>query len=487
MAFDADWFKMKLEAKVQFAFDWESKPTSQWAKARTTDSTKTLLIILQEIAEQRSNIHAFQKLLGASFDISKINASYPTDPATIADTDGVVQSDPRHAGGWWGLLGLNPNGLTPEVSVLGAYPMRLPPVTSGFLSVIRHLTTTARGSDEGMIAFVNAERKTVGKKGLHHLALTFHYLVQANGDDLVEKYLKALRGHGPDEVGSVHHMGDLLKFSPDVDERIPSLLMTLTLQKLLERFPLVFSKVGAAPVSQWPDMVAMHLVAWSVSIGNHPEGMKWLKDEVTRQRKLWSDDSAMRTLLNQNRVKERTESESRTSVLTKLLSEVKTVRTELQKAVTNGVAKERMETLTKAKTKVEGWRKKTGSSTTTSVGGGGGSETTVDGDILIVEGSEKVTVNFSSKLDSTIATENEEMGNTTEAESKAMSDKLTSSWQQVITESKAFEETVKQETTRSESSTKAVTHLIELHDDLGQQIFKIRQGIEAFMSSQHWL
>jgi hypothetical protein len=169
-----------------------------------------------------------------------------------------------------------------------------------------------------------------------------------------------------------------------------------------------------------------------------------------------------------------------------MLGEARTIRTELQKAVTNGVAKERLETLTKAKTKVDGWRKK--SSTSNTVGGGSSqaSETSGEADFLILEGSEKVTVTFNEKLENTTALENEEMGNTTEAESKAMSDKLTTSWQQLITESKAVEETVKKETTRSQSSTKAVTSAIEVHDDFGQQVAMIREGITAFMSSQGW-
>jgi hypothetical protein len=173
VAFDAEWYKMDLLAKLKFCLDWQTKPGAQWARVKTIDSTKTLLNVLQDIAEQRSNIEVFQKKLGSAFDISKINASYPINPATVADTDGVVQSEPRHAGGWWGLLGLNPDATTAEVFVVGGYPMRMPPATAGFLSVLRHLTTTARGSAEGMVAFVNAERKTVGKKGLHHLALTF--------------------------------------------------------------------------------------------------------------------------------------------------------------------------------------------------------------------------------------------------------------------------------------------------------------------------
>ncbi len=486
MAFDAEWFKMKLEAKLQFCLEWDSKPKALWDKVRTTDSTKTVLVILQEIAEQRSNIHIFQQQLGSAFDISKVNASYPTDPAMVADTDGVVQSDPKHAGGWWGLLGLDTSGLNAQVFVLGGFPMRMPPTTAGFLSTIRHLTTTARGSGAGMVAFVNAQRKTVGKKGLHHLALTFNYLIQTNADDLVTKYLKALRGHDPDVTGTVHHMGELLKLATDVDERLPRTMMTLALTNLLQRFPLVFSAAGAAPTTEWQKMVTFHLNDWLSAIGNHPDGLKWLKDELTGLLKLWSDDTAMRTLLKKDREREKTVSQSETTALTTMLGEARTIRTELQKAVTNGVAKERLETLTKAKTKVDGWRKKT--STSNTVGGGStqGSETTGEADFLILEGSEKVTVTFNQKLENTTALEREEMGNTTEAESKAMSDKLTTSWQQLITESKAVEETVKKETTRSQSSTKAVTTAIEVHDDFGQQVAMIREGIRAFMSSQGW-
>ena len=486
MAFDAEWFKMKLEARLQFALEWDSKPKALWDKVRTTDSTKTVLVILQEIAEHRSNIHIFQQQLGSGFDISKINASYPIDPAMVADTDGVVQSDPKHAGGWWGLLGLDTNGLNADVFVLGGFPMRMPPTTAGFLSTIRHLATTARGSGAGMVKFVNAQRKSVGKKGLHHLALTFNYLVLSNADDLVTKYLKALRGHDPDVTGTVHHMGDMLKLATDVDERDPRMVMTLALANLLQRFPLVFSKAGAADPSTWANMVAFHLKDWLSAIGNHPEALKWLKDELTRNLKLWSDDTAMRTLLKQNFEKERTVSRSRTTVLTTMLGEVRTIRTELQKAVTNGIAKERLEALTRAKTKVDGWRKK--STTTNTVGGGSSqsSETEVEADILIAEGSEKLTFNFSQKLENTTALENEEMGNTTDTETKAMSDKLTTSWQQVITESKAVEETVKQETTRSKSSTDAVTNRLDIHDAFGQHVAKIREGIEVFMSTQGW-
>lgn len=487
MAFDAEWFKMKLEAKLQFCLDWASKPTAQWNRVRTIDSTKTMLVILEEIAERRSDVQNAQAKLGASFDVSKIIEGRGINLATLADTDGVVQSDPQHAGGWWGLLGLNPDATTPEVFVVGAYPMRMPPATAGFLSVIRHLTTTARGSSEGMIGFVNAQRKTVGKKGLHHLALTFFYLVKANGDDLVDKYLKALRGHGPDEVGSVHHMGDMLKLSSDTGERFPRMLMTMTLQKLLERFPQVYSKAGALPAGEWPGMVALHLKLWLDAIGNHPEGLKWLKTELVTHRAAWTDENAMRTRLKLEREKEREVSTSRTVTLTKLLSEVRTVRTSLEKAITNGVVKERLESLTNAKAKVDGWREKSSNATTVGGGSSQGSETTVEGDILVVEGSEKVTLNFQEKLETTIANENEEMGQTSDTETTQMSDKLTNNWQSVVTQAKMFEETVKQETTRSESNTESVKRVIESKDAAGQQIIGVRDGIEQFMRTQSWL
>ena len=487
MAFDAEWFKMDITAKLKFCLEWQTKPGAQWAKVKAIDSTKTVLVILNEIAEQRSNIQHFQAKHGSAFDISKVIATIsPVNPAVIADTDGVVQSEPRHAGGWWGLLGLDTSGLTAEVFVLGEYPMRMPPATAGFLSAIRHLTTTARGTNAGMVAFVNAQRKTVGKKGLHHLALTFNYLIQTNADDLVTKYLKALRGHDPDVTGTVHHMGDMLKLATDVDERVPRTMMTLALANLLRRFPLVFSAAGAAPTTEWQKMVTFHLNDWLSAIGNHPAGLKWLNDELTSNLKLWSDDTAMRTLLKANREKERTESESRTSVLTRMLGEVRTVRTSLEKAITNGVAKERMNVLTNAKAKVTGWRKKSSNASTVGGGSSQGSETTVEGDLLVVEGSEKITLNFHQKLETTIASENEEMGQTTDTETRQMSDKLTHNWQSVVTEAKAFEETVKQETTRSESNTKSVTRVIEVHDDFGQQVAMIREGIKAFRSSQGW-
>jgi hypothetical protein len=485
VAFDAEWNKMSEMAKLQFGLDWQTKPGAQWDRVKGIDSTLTLLGILEQIAVQRSNVETFQARLGSAFDISLITSTEPLSSAIVADTDGVVQSDPRHAGGWWGLLGLNPDAGKAEVFVKYKWG-RMPPASAGFLSVFRHLTTTARGSDDGMVRFVNGERKAVGKKGLHHLALTFFYLVMENGDDLVDKYLKALRGHGPDEAGSVHHMGDILKLSTDTDERFPRLLMTNTLGVLLERFPLIFSKVGAMKPERWTGQVALHLKLWLDAIGNHPEGLKWLKSELVRLRAQWANEDAMRTRLKLSREKEREESESRTKTLATLEGEVHTVRTSLDEAFTNGVVAERMAALTNAKNKVAGWRKKTGSTTVVGGGASQGSETEVEGDVVIAEGSEKVTLNFYQKLEQTIANENEEMGQTSDTETVQMSDTLTSNWQSVRTQSKAFEETIRLETTKSKSNTTSVKRVLESKDEAGQQIIRVRDGIEQFMVTQNW-
>jgi len=485
VAFDADWAAMNVEQQLKFALEWETNPTAKWNQVKSVSSTLTVLQILYEIACLRSTIEVYQDRLGATFDIGHINTSEPLSAAKLADTDGAVQTDPHHAGGWWGLLTINNSKI--EVSG-GTFPLRFPPGTASFRTAFDHLTTTARGSSASMLEFTRAER---AGGGLRHLALTLKYLVYTNADEMVAVYLRSLRGHGPDETGHEHHLRDMVALARDVDERFARTQVVITLGTILERFPQVFSGTGA--VSEWDDRVTEHLGIWLVGMGNHADGLKWLRGELKAAKGKWGDTQRMATRLKGSRDVEKRDSTSVTTRLETMRQEATKLRTELSKAYRQGSSTERTNALQKALSTTRGWRTKFGSSTMSSLTSSQASKTDLKGDasfdILIADGSldmqEEITVGLEEKLQETLTAETESSGSTTEGTTTTVSETARSHWESLLTMVKAYERQITNEWRRSDSYTRTVDRVRKIAD-IDQQVIAVADGIDQFMRAQGW-
>lgn len=492
------WSEMSIEEQTQFALDWESQPQTQWNLVRQIQSTSEVLDVLYEIAGLRTTIAVYQEREGASFDVSHIQTSELNPPLfelKLADTDGVVQSDPRHAGAWWGLLGLNAD--TPDVDP-GEHPVRMPPNASTFMAAFQHLTTTARGSGraghefapETMIAFVNAQRVAGGSGALAHMAITLNHLVHFNADDLLHKYLLALRGHGVDEPGGRHHhhLADLVAEQSDVDNQLTRTLVTDSFFTILDRFPQIFSDTGRNSDS-WPLKVSLHLNRWKVSTGNHRRALQWLERRVNRATTSWADTARTATRLRGSRERERVISESVTDKITRLRRNVQTVRQELTQARSMTTSAERIAALTSARTRVRGWRTRRGESTTEGRTDTDSTETTLEGEVggdlwvvdLSADLSRKSIDTLERHISTVIDVENETSGSTSDTTSTTTTSRLGQHWTAMLQRTRAVEREVTREVSRQREYSQSIRRVIAILD-VEQQVINVHEGITRYMA-----
>lgn len=490
---------MSIEEQTQFALEWESQPRTQWNLVREIQSTSEVLGVLHHIAGLRTTIAVYQEREGANFDVSHIQTSELNPPLfdlKLADTDGVVQSDPRHAGGWWGLLRLYAD--RPDVGP-GEPPVRMPPDASTFMAAFQHLTTTARGSGRAgiqaapdtMIAFVNAQREAAGSRALPHIATTLRHLVYFNADDLLHKYLLALRGHGVDEPGRghVHHLADLVASQRDVDSRLARDLVTDAFFTMLDRFPQIFSSTGTNS-SSWPRLVMLHLNRWRVSTGNHRVALQWLDRRINSAKTSWADTARTATRLRGSRETERTLSESVTDKITRLQRDVRTVKQQLTQARTLSRSAERIEALTRARTSVRGWRNLSGVSRTEgsteseSRGWEYGGEPGIDLGIvdLSAEVTRKTMDTLERHLSTVINEEREVSGSTSDTTSATMTNRLAEHWSAMIQVTRSVERQVTRELSRSRTYTQSIRRVIAIQD-VEQQVISVHEGIERYTAT----
>lgn len=492
MGFDTEWSEMSLVEQMAFSEAWDGPDKmAQWARVRTIGSTRMVLQILFEITNHRSNIEVYRREHGitgeTSIDYSQINTSEESlnYAAIQADTDGVVRHDPKHAGGWWGLLTLGER--QPTISA-GAFPIRMPPGMATLMGTLDYLLTYCTGSEENMRRFVEGQRASAGSDALEHLALTFKYLIWFNKDDLVIKYLLALRGHHEDDERhnqhNHHHLNDMVRPRSDRDERKPRRTMTRSFDILLKRFPQVFSRVASQRPAQWSALVGSELLDhWSAAIGNHDEGEAWLRTQLTSAQTAWGNTDAMVDLLEGTRVRERTEAESWETKVTELVSQVTTLRVELITAQEQTTSQERIESLERARGTVRGWRLQTSESGTSETTASGSSETEVEGDILVAAAKETIVVGLEQKIGLTIAAEQETSGSSSSSTTRTISERAAAQWRSLLSLSRSYQEEMTREVSRSQSYGRSASNVIAIRDVHGQ-VTAIKQGIDLFVSDE---
>jgi len=474
MAFDETWNAMGTDERIVFSLDWEADHAEGWAQVRQIGSTSKVLEILEEIALHLANVEAHRD---NGVTPSEIDSTLPEAHSRLhAWYDRVVAvaaQDPRHAGGWWGSLSID--------YARGAYTYshrgssRVPGGDTA-LTVFRILATstrprpdaTERQNNERILTFVNAQREA---GGLEHLGTTLMALVHDSDDwDLLDRYLIGLRGHHADEAGGRHHhLRDMIRTGGSVDTNTPLRRAMGALSTFLLRSPQINA---GSPSGHWRTTVEDCLDLWSDAMGDHRDGLTWLKSRLETHRDEWADDDQASRVLGV-RTTELQVTRGVSTQLTEMQSEIQRALRQLSAAESEGATVSRTEALEQVQTQVESWKNQfqvgTSSSLTANQQSETGASGDVDADIIVagatVELSQTITLGLEEKIETAMQATRETGGSTSTSESHSESRTEAMTYQAVITELRALERSVSRTLSVTRTRREAVTHVIAADED----------------------
>ncbi|MBX7080018.1 MAG: hypothetical protein K1X88_12560 [Nannocystaceae bacterium] len=390
------WGEAALEDQLAFANTWgssSSAPREHFNKFKSA-ATLDVLNILQQIGEHRSNILEF------GFPPNRSSAN--VDQAIVDDTFDVVKYEPRHCGGWLGLLKVRAPNPAQRVIVVdrpthsGMWFVRWPPAPGrGFRQIYTWLTQTITIDDavfdvgnswtpnNAMLSFIAGQRATGGPStdgrahaGFESMVSTIRAMVYESFDKrLIDFYIRHLRGHGPTEAGTVHHFFQLISGSGEADATGLKSLLDTTLQQQLLAFPAAWN-LTRSPSDLWPAAVSGHVEHWRVGMGNHRAGQEWLKQIVTARKTEW-DAAAILDVIGGVRETQRTIGVTVSRALTTTQTVAEEVATTIEEANRVGTTSSWSQALSTAQTRLHSLSQSNSSGTTTTTGTTGTNATSV--------------------------------------------------------------------------------------------------------------
>lgn len=501
------WFAADLFDQLDFAHTWADDPRGHFAKFSGASTIK-VLEILTAIAEHRSNI-----LLQGWRPTS---SSAQSVPAMYDDTLDVVKTSPRHCGGWLGLLRIRMPNPSARVVVVdrpssGAQWFVTWPPAAGrnFLTILRWLMQSIRidasAFDTGnswvpsanMLTFVAGQKATGGPTassgqptaGFESFSNTIRALVYENADQqLLAFYMRHLRGHGPTEAGSVHHFNQMVSGSSEADAAGIRSNIDVALHQDLLGFPAAWALTRS--FGDWSGAIADHLQHWRVGMGNHRDGLTWLRTIVTARKTEW-DRTNIVDVIGGTRATQRTIGTTTQTTLSQTDTVSREITTTISDAYRTATSEAWTRALTSAQSRLDTISSgtSTGSSSTHGMQYGNDTAVTVGGEtgaieqLLLGKITGEVTTTMKSQLSSQYTQHRtlEESNSTATSSSTSTTDttQLTRMRERTYTLTNSFRSAVSQAITVARTLSTSTNEVINLDGDATRQAAQVRDGLDV--------
>ncbi len=501
------WFAADLFDQLDFAHTWADDPRAHFAKFSGASTIK-VLEILTAIAEHRSNIMVQGWRPNSS--------TGQVVPAMYDDTLDVVKYSPRHCGGWLGLLRIRMPNASARVVVVDRpsdshqWFVTWPPSAGrGFLTILRwfmqNIRIEANAFDTGnswvpsanMLAFMAGQKATGGPTssagaptaGFESFSNTIRALVYENADQqLLAFYMRHLRGHGPTETGSVHHFNQMVSGSSEADASGIRSNIDVALHQDLLGFPAAWALTRS--FGDWSGAIADHLQHWRVGMGNHRDGLTWLRNIVTARKTEW-DRANILDVIGGTRSTQRTVGVTTATTLSQTDTVSREISTTISDAYRTATTEAWSRALTNASSRLDtiGTRTTTGSSSTHGMQYGNDTAVTVGGEtgaleeLLLGKITGEVTTTMKSQLSSQFTQHRalEEASSTATGTSTSTTDttQLTRMRERTYTLTNSFRTAVSQAITTARTLSTSTSDVINLDGDASRQAASVRDGLDV--------